>query len=636
MDNKYGYYKLFAVSPRVHLANCSKNLEEHISALDKIKKSNNNGSCVVLFPELSLTGYSCEDLFFTKALISNAESSLLKLADATKNSNQFIVVGLPYSHKNKVYNCAATIFKGKIVSVHSKIFLPNYKEFFEKRHFSSGKDIGREIVKIGKNEVLFSNEQIIALGDLKIGIEICEDLWAPENPGTKLALNGANLLLNLSASNELIGKNSYRRDLVKMTSARLNCGYLYVSCNSSESTKETVFSGSSFYAEDGSILAEGKKLQFSTEILETEIDTQRIQSERVKNTTFEIQNNYKITSLSNKFEETVDIKRDISATPFVPENSFDLENRVKEVLEIQSTGLARRLMSISNNCGIVLGLSGGLDSTLSLLVAVEALKKLKYSDNSRIHCVSMPGFGTSERTKNQARALAKSFNVSFEEIDITEECSLHLKKINHEKIDFVYENVQARIRTAILFNLANKLGSIVQGTSSGSELYQGYATFSGDHTSSYAPSNSLGKTLVRFMIKHYPTEDSSIKEVLEKVYNTPISPELLPLDKQGEIAQKTESIIGPYELVDFHMYYFLKFGFSNEKIVFLAKKAFKGKYSEEHLKESFNTIYSRFRKNAFKRTVSMSGLKVASISLSSRTDLRIPDEYEGDKNESEE
>lgn len=624
----YGYHKIIAVSPRLSLGNVQRNVDEHVRVLKEVSSKEPS---VVLFPELSLTGYTCEDLFHTQSLLNSVNKGIIDLAERTKDLNMLIVIGLPYQHRGKLYNASATIYKGQIKTLHSKIFLPNYKEFYENRWFSEG-EIEPDTVMIGSHQVLFSNKQILKLGKLVIGIEICEDLFAVNNPSSNLALAGANLILNLSASNELVGKGQYRRDLLKITSAKLNCGYLYASSGPFESTKDLAFSGYLGYCEDGSILSEDSNMSFDTKILETEIDVEKIGFERRKNTTFgkNRSENYTITTIDDNCPETVDIKRKVAQNPFVPQGDKELEDRIQEILEIQSVGLARRLLSISPDTKMVLGLSGGLDSTLALLVAIEACKKLNISTD-KIHTISMPGFGTSERTKNQARDLAKSFNTTFREIDITKVVSQHLTDIDHSKIDTVYENAQARERTQILFDYANKVGAFVINTSCLSEAFLGWSTFGADQLGNYGVNISVPKSLVRFMIQHYPATNIQ-REVLKRVYETPVSPELLPLDSKKQISQKTEDLLGPYELIDFYIYYYLRNGFSNKKILFLANSAYKDKYESEYIEEVFKNSYKRFRVNQFKRTTIPPGVKIG-VSISSRGDLRIPDEYEGEDND---
>ena len=621
----FGYYKIFAVSPKLYIGHVQKNVEEHIKVIESLSGK----SGIILFPELSLTGYTCEDLFHTESLINKTKDGLAQLVNYSKNIDSIVIVGLPFEDRGRLYNTACVIQKGKILALVPKSFLPNYKEFYEKRWFTEGREVTGSVEVLGQN-VPFTAHQIIKTNTLTFGIEICEDLWAPEAPSTKLALAGAQLILNLSASNELVGKNNYRKDLIKMTSAKLNCGYLYASSGPWESSKDLVFGGHCVYAEDGSIVSETKRLQFDTQVLEIEIDTNKINFERRKNTTFGASSLPKYSCVEAlPLNQTQDIKRNINPNPFVPQGKVELEERVQEILEIQSTGLARRMLAIPNS-KLVLGLSGGLDSTLALLVCLKACEKLG-SGPDRIHCVSMPGFGSSERTKNQARDLAEAFKVSFKEIDITLATTQHLKDIDHTSIDFVYENAQARERTQILFDYANKVGGFVVSTGDLSEYFCGWATFNGDSMGNYGVNASVPKTLVKFLIKYYPTSEEN-KAILQRVYETPISPELLPLDNKGNIQQSTEDILGPYELIDFYIFHYLRNGFAQDKIVFLAKKAFNGKYEEEFIKKVFDGTYKRFRVNQFKRTTIPPGVKLG-ISISSRGDLRMPDENEGEGNE---
>lgn len=623
----FGYYKLLAVSPRLYLGNVPKNKEEHLKILKEVSSKK---PAVVLFPELSLVGYTAEDLLQQQSIVDASLTALIDLAQETKNLDSLIVVGIPLQRRGKLYNSAACIFKGKIVNIYRKTFVPNYKEFYENRYFSEGPH-EKDSITIGNQEVSLNNELILKIGKLHLGVEICEDGWTAKPPSVDLALSGAHLILNLSASNELVGKESFRRDLFKMASARLNCGYLYNSSGPWESSKDLVFGGYQGYFEDGSLIKEDKTYSFSSKILETEIDVERIDFERRKNTSFgkTPHKNYPIMDIG-AVDQTLTITRTILENPFVPQGTQALESRVQEILEIQATGLARRLLTIGPKTQIVLGLSGGLDSTLALLVAVKACEKLGLPTTT-IHTLSMPGFGTSQRTKGQAFDLAQAFGTTYKEIDITKATTQHLVDIDHKLVDFVYENAQARERTQVLFDYANKVGGFVQNTSSLSECFCGWSTYNADQTGNYGTNLSVPKTLVKFLIKHYPANEEQ-KEILKRVYETPISPELLPLDNKGNIQQSTEEVLGPYEIIDFYIFYYLRYGFKNSKILFLAEKAFNGKHTKDYLSEVFRKTYKRFRINQFKRTTAPPGMKLG-VSLSPRGDLRLPDEAGGDENE---
>lgn len=631
--SKFGYLRISARSPRLFLAKPGLNAKEIIKeSIIEEKK----GSQVVLFPELSLTGYTCEDLFHSSELLEETEAALTEIVNKSKKINSLIVFGLPFQlDEGKLLNCACIVFKGKILAMIPKNHRPNYGEFYEKRWFSSGYDVHQE-VNINNQKVLVSAHQIVKFKKALIGVEICEDLWSPSPPSVNLALNGANIILNLSASNELIGKSSYRLELVKQQSARLNCAYIYASAGSFESTKDVVFGGHCLIAENGTLLAEIKELNFDSKGVITDIDLEKISLERRRNSTFsmtptfnkvivkEIDFNYKIKSLIRKY----------SNSPFIPQKQEDLNQRTQEILNIQAMGLARRLLSLPKNSRkIVLGLSGGLDSTLALLVTIEACRKIN-QDIKEIKTISMPGFGTSERTRKQAQDLAKAAGVSFEEISIVENVREHLKSIKHQENDHsvVFENAQARERTMILFNLANKFGGLVLGTGDLSELALGWCTYNGDQNSNYNVNASIPKTLVKFLVKNYAQNtNKEFKETLEKIVNTEISPELLPT-KKGKISQKTEDILGPYEVHDFILFHYLRNGFNEKKIEFLLNETFSKKYSNKELSSWLKLFFKRFKTQQFKRTTLPPGPKVGSVSLSPRGDWRMPDET-GEDNE---
>lgn len=626
---KLGFYKLFTVSPKIHLGNVKKNVEEHLKTLEEIKEKSKNEHSIILFPELSITGYSCEDLFLTESLISNSIKGLENLRISSKKHNQLIIVGTPIQYRSRLYNSACVIYKGDYIHFYLKSFLPNNKEFNEKKWFSSGIGVN-DFIYINNKKVSIGPKHLIKLNDLIFGVEICEDLFSPKTPSTELALSGAHLILNLSASNELIQKDEFRRELVKSTSSRLSCGYLYCSAGPWESSKDLVFSGHMIYSEDGNVISESRNFSFNSEILETEIDIQKINHERRKNVTFQSNEFEKIETSIFSFEETKSIKRNVSKFPFLPIDSKNLEKRTQDIVELQSIGLARRILSISEKTKIVLGLSGGKDSALALIVAIEACKKLNkpFSD---IFALSLPGFGTTQETRENSKKLAKAFGVSFQEIDIKESVSIHLKAIDHEKIDVVYENAQARERTQILLDYANKIDGIMIGSSTLSESFIGFCTYGGDQIANYNVSSSVPKTLVKFILQNYKCSEE-VKKTIISILETPISPELLPFDENQKITQETEKIVGPYELIDFYIYHFLRNGFSNEKICFLANLAFKDKYKSEEIFEVFEKTYKRFRQNQFKRTCSPPGVKIG-LSLSPRGDLRLPDEYSDDRNE---
>ena len=577
------------------------------------------------FPELCITGYTCSDLFLQQTLLKTAESSVYRIIEETKNLDIISVVGVPVAFREALYNCAAVIFKGKLLALVPKVNIPNYSEFYEARHYTSGKNTDFEIEYAGRktvltDKVLFQNKN---MPDFTIGVEVCEDLWVAESPSIALAKSGATVICNPSTSDDTIGKAEYRRSLVRMQSGKLCCAYIYTDSGFGESTTDTVYSAQNIICENASLLSESER--FTTGITYADIDVQKLMGERRRMSTFcsDNENVRRIyfdmpltdTKLSRKFEQT----------PFVPSAKDDLSRRCKEIITMQATGLATRLAhtGIKN---VVLGLSGGLDSTLALIVCVHAFDMLGI-DRKNIHTVTMPCFGTTKRTKSNAEKLAEAYNVSFEEINITAAVRQHFIDIKHDEsvTDITYENSQARERTKILMNLSNKYGGLVIGTGDLSELALGWATYNGDHMSMYAVNVSIPKTLVRYLTA-YEAEisEGELKTVLLDVLDTPVSPELLPPDKNGEIAQKTEDVVGPYELHDFFLYYFVRFGFTPSKIYYLAKHSFAGKYNNDTIKKWLVTFLKRFFSQQFKRSCLPDGPKVGSVTLSPRSDWRMP------------
>ena len=534
-------------------------------------------------------------------------------------------MGVPVAFREALYNCAAVIFKGQLLALVPKANIPNYSEFYEARHYTSGKNTDFEIEYAGRktvltDKVLFQNKN---MPDFTIGVEVCEDLWVAESPSIALAKSGATVICNPSTSDDTIGKAEYRRSLVRMQSGKLCCAYIYTDSGFGESTTDTVYSAQNIICENASLLSESER--FTTGITYADIDVQKLMGERRRMSTFcyDNENVRRIyfdmpltdTKLSRKFEQT----------PFVPSAKDDLSRRCKEIITMQATGLATRLAhtGIKN---VVLGLSGGLDSTLALIVCVHAFDMLGI-DRKNIHTVTMPCFGTTKRTKSNAEKLAEAYNVSFEEINITAAVRQHFIDIKHDEsvTDITYENSQARERTKILMNLSNKYGGLVIGTGDLSELALGWATYNGDHMSMYAVNVSIPKTLVRYLTA-YEAEisDGELRTVLLDVLDTPVSPELLPPDKNGEIAQKTEDVVGPYELHDFFLYYFVRFGFTPSKIYYLAKHSFAGKYNNDTIKKWLVTFLKRFFSQQFKRSCLPDGPKVGSVTLSPRSDWRMP------------
>ena len=620
---KYGFVKVAGATPKIRVADCEFNANQIIAQINEAEK---NGASLVVFPELCVTGYTCSDLFLQSALLNAAKDAVKKIVFETAELDIISIVGTPIALRQSLFNCAVVIYKGKILGIVPKINIPNYSEFYEARHFTSGKDFDEGLFEFnGFDNVYFGSNLIFAcrqMPDFSFAVEICEDLWTPESPSVELALAGANIICNLSCSDDVIGKAQYRRNLVKMQSGKLICGYIYSDSGFGESTTDMVFSGQNIISENASILAESKR--FTTGIIYADVDVAKLSSERRRTNTFphkkdnfviEFDMNLKRTRLSRTFPQM----------PFVPADKTDLANRCEEIITMQATGLATRLAhtEIKN---VVLGLSGGLDSTLALIVCVHAFDML-FLDRKNIHTVTMPCFGTTKRTKSNAQLLAEAYGVSFEDIDITLAVRQHFSDINHNEsiTDITYENSQARERTQILMDLSNKYSGLVIGTGDLSELALGWATYNGDHMSMYAVNVSIPKTLVRYLTAYEAEKSEGIlKNVLLDVLDTPVSPELLPPDNNGEIAQKTEDVVGPYELHDFFLYYLVRFGFSPSKIYYLAKQSFEGKYDNPTIKKWLTVFIKRFFSQQFKRSCLPDGPKVGSVTLSPRGDWRMP------------
>lgn len=620
---KYGFVKVAAATPKIRVADCEFNANQIIA---QIKEAEKNGASLVVFPELCVTGYTCSDLFLQSALLNAAKDAVKKIVFETAELDIISIVGTPIALRQSLFNCAVVIYKGKILGIVPKINIPNYSEFYEARHFTCGKHFDEGLFEFnGFDNVYFGSKLIFAcrqMPDFSFAVEICEDLWTPESPSVELALSGANIICNLSCSDDVIGKAQYRRNLVKMQSGKLICGYIYSDSGFGESTTDMVFSGQNIISENASILAESKR--FTTGIIYADVDVAKLSSERRRTNTFphkkdnfviEFDMNLKRTRLSRTFPQM----------PFVPADKTDLANRCEEIITMQATGLATRLdhTGIKN---VVLGLSGGLDSTLALIVCVHAFDML-FLDRKNIHTVTMPCFGTTKRTKSNAQLLAEAYGVSFEDIDITLAVRQHFSDINHNEsiTDITYENSQARERTQILMDLSNKYSGLVIGTGDLSELALGWATYNGDHMSMYAVNVSIPKTLVRYLTAYEAEKSEGIlKNVLLDVLDTPVSPELLPPDNNGEIAQKTEDVVGPYELHDFFLYYLVRFGFSPSKIYYLAKQSFEGKYDNPTIEKWLTVFIKRFFSQQFKRSCLPDGPKVGSVTLSPRGDWRMP------------
>lgn len=625
----YGFFRAAAASLKLRVADPEYNKEEIKKAIDAAVAEE---ARLLVTPELSITGYTCADLFFTKALRNASEKAIDDISVYTKGKNIVVIVGAPCLCRNKLYNCAFVIFNGKVEWIVPKINIANYNEFYEKRWFDSGENLGCCYVERFSAEILTQNRVIELSDDLKLGIEICEDLWVPDPPSSKLSLNGANIIVNLSASDEYVSKSEYRRDLIANQSARCICGYVYAGASVYESTTDLVFSGATLVAENGAILAEGERFSRENVITYADIDIEKLNTLRQKNMSFRNIYDDKGISVGLYGNETVllnesnDLKyRFVDPHPFVPADDEKRRERCKEIFAIQASGLAKRIEHVGSK-GVVVGISGGLDSTLALLVCVEAMKMLG-RDNSDILGITMPGFGTTDRTHDNAVELMKALGVTAKEISIRDACIQHMQDIEHDESikDITYENTQARERTQILFDMANKHGKLLVGTGDLSELAMGWCTYNGDHMSMYGVNASVPKTLVRYLVEYVANvSDEKTAAILLDVLDTPVSPELLPPDENGEIAQKTEDNIGPYELHDFFLYHFVRFGFDKDKLAVLAIKAFDGKYDSDTVNRWLEVFLKRFFISQFKRSCIPDSPKVGSVSLSPRGDWRMP------------
>ncbi len=621
-----GFVKIACATPALKVADCDYNTEQIISL---IRQASDKGVKIVCFPELCITGYTCGDLFLQRALVDAAEDSLLRIARETADSEIISIVGLPYFH-DKLYNCAAVVYKGGILGIVPKVNLPNYSEFYEARHFAQGGGYSYTL-EIGGKDVPFGIDQSFAcndLPDLHFGVEICEDLWVSESPSVKLAKNGAVIIFNLSCSDEIIGKAEYRKMLVKAKSGELVCAYAYADAGIGESTQDMVFAGHNLICENGSVLAESKL--FSDGLTIADVDIDLLQHERQRMTTWlPVQKNddtwdYYINWFDMDVTETK-LDRKIYPHPFVPSDKVVLDGRCEEILAIQSVGLATRLRHIGCKTAVV-GLSGGLDSTLALIVMRHAFDRLGLDPKGMI-AVTMPCFGTTDRTYNNALKLAAAYGATLREIDIKKSVRQHFEDIGHDESvhDVTYENGQARERTQILMDIANQCGGIVIGTGDLSELALGWATYNGDHMSMYGVNVSIPKTLVRYLVAYEASHaDGTLHDVLCDVLDTPVSPELLPPDENGQIAQKTEDLVGPYELHDFFLYYHVRLGFTPGKIFRLARLAFANVYDPRTIMKWLKKFYWRFFSQQFKRSCLPDGPKVGSVTLSPRGDWRMP------------
>jgi len=620
---KNGFIKAAALTPKVRVADTTYNRERICELIDMGVHA---GAQIMVFPELCITGYTCGDLFAQELLLAEARAELVRLAEYTEKIDGVVFVGLPFEYNSKLYNVAAALSGGSILGLVPKTHIPNYNEFYERRYFEEGfaepvpvTVDDDHIVPMGAN-LLFSCRQ---MPDLLIGAEICEDLWAPDPPSIRHAMAGATVIVNLSASDETTGKDIYRRDLVAGQSARLICGYVYASAGDGESTQDVVYSGHNLIAENGIVLEESER--FANESILSEIDVQRLCEERRRMSTYrEIQDRY-ITEEFHLEEKVTELTRFVDPAPFVPGKQEDREKRCEEIFMIQAMGLKKRLEH-TNAAAAIVGISGGLDSTLALLVTAKAFELLG-KDRSGIIAVTMPGFGTSDRTYQNAVTLIESIGATLTEVPISEAVRIHFRDIGQDESvhDVTYENCQARERTQILMDIANRTGGLVIGTGDMSELALGWATYNGDHMSMYGVNVSVPKTLVRHLVRYRADTrgEERLASVLLDVLETPVSPELLP-PEDGLISQKTEDIVGPYELHDFFLYYVLRFGCTPRKIYRLAVYAFDGIYAPETIEKWLTTFYQRFFSQQFKRSCLPDGPKVGTVAVSPRGDLRMP------------
>ena len=620
---KDGFIKACAITPEVKVADVDYNmLRIEIAISDAVKA----GARLIVFPELCLSGYSCRDMFFQESLLKKCQEALLEIVKYCRPYDAVVAVGLPYEYNGKLYNVAAVIHKGALLGLVPKINLPNYQEFYEARQFTPG-ILEAVPVTVGEHSCMFGARQLFkcnTMTGLTIGVELCEDLWTPNPPSTQLALSGATVIMNLSASDELTGKSAYRRQLVMDQSARLYCGYIYASAGAEESTTDVVYSGHNIIADSGNILAESEL--FSQGMIMSEIDVMDLRQKRMRMTTYDMVSLYYWVSHFDMEIKDTDITRFIDPTPFVPSDESKRAKRCEEILDIQSIGLKKRLAFTGLKSAII-GISGGLDSTLALIVTVRAFDMLGL-DRSGIIGVTMPGFGTTDRTYDNAIAMIKALGVTLEEISIVDSVTAHFKDIKHDTScnDVNYENGQARMRTLILMDLANKYSGLVIGTGDMSELALGWATYNGDHMSMYAVNAGVPKTLVRHLVAYYADTlgRGKLKNVLLDVLDTPVSPELLPPTEDGTISQKTEDLVGPYELHDFFLYHLMRYGQSPSKIYILAKRAFAGsEYDTATILKWEKTFYHRFFSQQYKRSCLPDGPKVGSVCLSPRGDLRM-------------
>lgn len=629
----YGFVRVAAAKPRLKVAECRGNTDQILLMMEQAQK---RGCSITVFPELCITAYTCGDLFQQQALLLDAEQQLQRVVAASTGSGMVTVVGLPVYIDNQLFNCGVAVQDGKILGVVPKLYIPNYSEFYEQRWFASGRNTLSDHIILCGQRVPFGTDLIFQAEEQRevcFGIELCEDLWVPIPPSSYQAMAGATILLNLSASNEIIGKHEYRRDIVTQQSAKAVAAYVYASAGVDESTTDVVFGGHCLIAEYGILLAETERLTMEEALILADVDVEKLASDRRRNTSFmtilpEMRFRKIYFTLGEKDFST--LERYIDPHPFVPSNPEKRDSRCSEIFAIQTNGMAKRLRHTKARCAVI-GISGGLDSTLALLVAVKAFDMLGM-DRKDIIAVTMPGFGTTNETYNNAMQFMQSLHVTIREINIRDACLQHFKDIGHDPAihDVTYENVQARERTQILMDIANKHGGWVIGTGDLSELALGWSTYNGDHMSMYGVNSGIPKTLVQFLVKWAAEHvvDEAARSVLYRILDTPISPELLPPDASGAIHQKTEDIIGPYELHDFFLYHVVRYGAQPKKVQYLANHAFGQKYDPQVIFQWLQVFYKRFFSQQFKRSCLPDGPKVGTISLSPRGDWRMPSDAE--------
>lgn len=625
--DKFGFLKVAAAIPSLRVADCIGNMERMAALAEEAAR---HGVEIVAFPELAVTAYTCGDLLLQPTLLDAAEEALARLARATRKLPLAVIVGAPLRHGSTLYNCAVVMSQGKMLGVVPKSYIPNYGEFYEERWFASGAGITEEQLLIDGREVDFGADLTFEINGAEFGVEICEDLWAPIPPSSQLALNGAKVIFNLSASPEMAGKHAYLRSLVAQQSARTLSGYVYVSAGFGESSTDLVFAGNGLIAENGTVLREAERFSIEEQLVVADIDIQRLEFERRRNTSFRLneaasENTVIEMEIPEGLRSAVP-DRDIDPMPFVPRDEEHRSERCEEIFRIQSHGLAQRLRHTRCSRAVV-GISGGLDSTLALLVTVRTFDLLKL-DRAGIIGITMPGFGTTDRTYRNALELMHGLGVTVREIPIRDACMQHFHDIGLDPADrsAAYENAQARERTQILMDVANMEGGLVVGTGDLSELALGWATYNGDQMSMYGVNASVPKTLVRHLVRWVADTENNpaTRATLLDIIDTPVSPELLPADPDGKIAQKTEDLVGPYELHDFFLYNFVRLGFGPEKILHLAEAAFDGSYDRETILKWLRVFFRRFFAQQFKRSAMPDGPKVGTVTLSPRGDWRMP------------